>query len=485
MMSRDIVELAANVNGDDFIIGDVHGNFESFEQVLRHVKAQPGARLFVAGDMSDRGPNSLAVIKAVLDNPGVVFAVRGNHEEMVLDSIKSLEAVLLSMAAEGVEIKDPEEVASRGQSNRELSLHFNDNDGIWLFRLFAQELMDNKITIKNGVIEYTNDCEIKKVKDILSALPYIICVRGGGTPDKAKVGFHSSFNVVHADMPFDDTVLRERIKTGQGLTPQEKKYSVWARDHGGTLFRNNGRNKYSAMTYCGHNIVLNAPTRCVRDEINTLCLDAGTYYSNIALLVNHTQKTVTCLTVNDAVVEPKSRASRLNRVLKDINHHLTSEQKRENLLLNLSALCENIKKVHRFLAKKKNNDKYYDYVEYLLNNDGLKQFGVQSRKEFDEKLMEFVLAEVKTMNSVAKVEAFLLAITDTWPEEMLNHGELLEYVLKNNGLLHLQVVSKDDYFAKLDAQEINLHGLSFFSKWKNIQPEIVEASADLQQKHGS
>ena len=480
MMPRDILELAANENGDDFIMGDVHGNFESFEQVLQYVKAQLGARFFVAGDMPDRGTNSLAVIKAVQDNPGVVFAVRGNHEEMVLDSIQALEDVLLTMAGDGVKIKDPLELATRGKANDELSLHIKENDGMWLFRLFAQELMDDKITIKNGVIEYTNDCEIKKVKDILSALPYIICVRGGGTPDKTKVRFHSAFNVVHADMPFDDTVLRERLKTGQGLTREEKKYSTWARDHGNTLFKKNGRNKYSAITYCGHNIVFNEGTSSVRQNTNTVDLDAGTYYSNIALLVNHTQKTVTPLTV-----QPASRERKLKRVLQSINDHLTSEQKRENLLLNLSVVRENIKEVHQFLADSKNHEKYYDYIEYLLNNDGLSRFGVKSRREFDEKIMECMLNEVRLLTSPAKAEAFLLAITDTWPEEMLGYGELLEYILKNDGLRHLQIVTVDDYFAKLNEKKLSLNGLSFFSEWKKIHMEIVEEAPELQQKHGS
>lgn len=71
-----------NAAGRDLVVGDVHGCFSKLSAALDDVGFNPdaGDRLFLLGDLVDRGPESAAVLDW-LARPGV-FAIRGNHEEM-------------------------------------------------------------------------------------------------------------------------------------------------------------------------------------------------------------------------------------------------------------------------------------------------------------------------------------------------------------------------------------------------------------------
>lgn len=75
-----------------FVVGDVHGQSQKLRRLLAqlHARAEPGDTLVFVGDYVDRGPNSRIVVDLVLEQtdglwPGTVIALRGNHEEMMLD----------------------------------------------------------------------------------------------------------------------------------------------------------------------------------------------------------------------------------------------------------------------------------------------------------------------------------------------------------------------------------------------------------------
>ncbi|MFO7941211.1 MAG: metallophosphoesterase family protein [Bacillota bacterium] len=67
---------------------DIHGHAEAFRGLLRAARWRPGEdSLILLGDYIDRGPDSrrvVAEVKTLLRCPGV-FALRGNHEQMLAD----------------------------------------------------------------------------------------------------------------------------------------------------------------------------------------------------------------------------------------------------------------------------------------------------------------------------------------------------------------------------------------------------------------
>ena len=74
-----------------YVTSDAHGHLRAFDRALE--LAQPGSNdtLYVLGDMVDRGPDPVGVLKLVrsLDNARVLM---GNHERMLLDTIASGDA---------------------------------------------------------------------------------------------------------------------------------------------------------------------------------------------------------------------------------------------------------------------------------------------------------------------------------------------------------------------------------------------------------
>ena len=76
----------ANYIGRDFIVGDIHGHFEALEALIANARFDCSTdRLFVTGDLVDRGPYSNLVMDWL--NKPWFHSVRGNHEQMAIDAI--------------------------------------------------------------------------------------------------------------------------------------------------------------------------------------------------------------------------------------------------------------------------------------------------------------------------------------------------------------------------------------------------------------
>lgn len=78
-----IQHFTANDFGIDYVVGDIHGEFDLLQGKLDALKFDPAVdRLFSVGDLVDRGRNSLAALRWW---PRPWFhAVLGNHEDMLL-----------------------------------------------------------------------------------------------------------------------------------------------------------------------------------------------------------------------------------------------------------------------------------------------------------------------------------------------------------------------------------------------------------------
>lgn len=74
--------FAANPVGVDWVCGDLHGQFEALKKALSdHGFNEATDRLFLLGDVIDRGPESRALLEWVLETDWV-HCVIGNHELM-------------------------------------------------------------------------------------------------------------------------------------------------------------------------------------------------------------------------------------------------------------------------------------------------------------------------------------------------------------------------------------------------------------------
>jgi serine/threonine protein phosphatase 1 len=69
-------------------IGDIHGCLHALQALLAAVKPQPEDQLITMGDYVDRGPDSRGVLDFLveLDRGGRLVALRGNHDQMLLEA---------------------------------------------------------------------------------------------------------------------------------------------------------------------------------------------------------------------------------------------------------------------------------------------------------------------------------------------------------------------------------------------------------------
>lgn len=151
-MTRLHLKVSANTSGRDFVVGDLHGCLDLLEIELARVGFDTAVdRLFSVGDLIDRGPDSMACLR-LLHKPWF-FAVRGNHEGMLLDYL--------------YEVSQP-------YSCRQSARLLVSNGGRWIFALDSgarEELREELFPLVNG-------------------LPYVITVGEGP----------ARFHVAHAEL---------------------------------------------------------------------------------------------------------------------------------------------------------------------------------------------------------------------------------------------------------------------------------------------
>ncbi|MGQ9818628.1 MAG: metallophosphoesterase family protein [Candidatus Kapaibacteriales bacterium] len=78
------------MNPKRFVIGDVHGCILTLiELIEKKIKPKRNDEIIFVGDLIDRGPNPKAVVDYILEmqKKYKVIVVRGNHEQMLLDSL--------------------------------------------------------------------------------------------------------------------------------------------------------------------------------------------------------------------------------------------------------------------------------------------------------------------------------------------------------------------------------------------------------------
>ncbi len=64
-----------------YAIGDIQGCYQSFRKLLNKISFDPvNDRLWLAGDMINRGPDSLKVMEFILNNRRNISCVLGNHD---------------------------------------------------------------------------------------------------------------------------------------------------------------------------------------------------------------------------------------------------------------------------------------------------------------------------------------------------------------------------------------------------------------------
>ena len=90
-MTTDSTEM-----GNTYIVGDIHGCLDPFEALLERLEFVPKRdRLWLVGDIVNRGPDSLAVLRRAIQ----LERAMGDRFQMVLGTMKSIFSRSLSASA--------------------------------------------------------------------------------------------------------------------------------------------------------------------------------------------------------------------------------------------------------------------------------------------------------------------------------------------------------------------------------------------------
>ena len=69
-----------------YVLSDIHGNERRFDSVLKQICLQPEDTLYVLGDVIDRHPGGIRILRKIMAMPNAKMLL-GNHEYMMLRAL--------------------------------------------------------------------------------------------------------------------------------------------------------------------------------------------------------------------------------------------------------------------------------------------------------------------------------------------------------------------------------------------------------------
>lgn len=71
-----------------YVMSDIHGMYDLFNIMLKHIKFTEDDKLYILGDVLDRGPKPIELLLDIMDRSNVELLL-GNHEQMFLNYLKT------------------------------------------------------------------------------------------------------------------------------------------------------------------------------------------------------------------------------------------------------------------------------------------------------------------------------------------------------------------------------------------------------------
>ncbi|ABI56403.1 metallophosphoesterase [Alkalilimnicola ehrlichii MLHE-1] len=226
-----IERLPPNHQRRDWVVGDLHGCRSLLNEGLQRVDFNPegGDRLLCVGDLTDRGPESVACLELLLAS--WFHSVRGNHDDMIRDwleappgSLRRIEAAHLLLA--------------------------NGAD------TWAQDLLLDPDPA---------DHPLMPLLHMQAELPHVLVVGSGA----------GRFQLVHAELvsPGAPQGLLSDADIDAGLPGVDPTPLLWSRRLMGRLRSPlPERSESLSTTYCGHTV-----GRTLRRRLSHVCLDTGAF----------------------------------------------------------------------------------------------------------------------------------------------------------------------------------------------------------------
>lgn len=152
-----------------YVVSDLHGcPLESLKKLLEKVDFSDNDFCFILGDVIDRGPNGIDILKWLLAQPNIQL-ILGNHEEMLLSCSFLFEAIT------------EESIGKLSDEKLELLAHWNSNGA----RPTLDALFETDREIINDILDYLNDATLYETLTV-NGQEFILTHSGLGMFQKDK-----------------------------------------------------------------------------------------------------------------------------------------------------------------------------------------------------------------------------------------------------------------------------------------------------------
>lgn len=94
-----------------YVISDIHGEYDKFVELINRIGLRETDTLYILGDVPDRGPRPISVIRKLMEMPNVIPIV-GNHEFMAMTCLNFLCQEITEKAIEEIEPEVAEELSN-------------------------------------------------------------------------------------------------------------------------------------------------------------------------------------------------------------------------------------------------------------------------------------------------------------------------------------------------------------------------------------
>lgn len=134
-----------------YVMADIHGEYNKFLAILELINFNDADELFILGDIIDRGPDPIKLVKD-LSFRNNVFCLLGNHELMAIDILKTL---LVEINAENFESHIDTSVINK-------LMEYQSNGGDTTLKQFKELPNEERVELLNFLKEF----ELHDVVDV-------------------------------------------------------------------------------------------------------------------------------------------------------------------------------------------------------------------------------------------------------------------------------------------------------------------------------
>lgn len=134
-----------------YVLSDIHGNMRRFHSILRQINLQSEDTLYILGDVIDRHPHGIRILKEIIAMPNAKMLL-GNHEYMMLRAI-------------GEPYDGPEDIIGKDPADL-LSLWYR-NGGM----VTHQSWKHTRLTIREEILDYLKKLPLN-IDIVVDGIPY-------------------------------------------------------------------------------------------------------------------------------------------------------------------------------------------------------------------------------------------------------------------------------------------------------------------------